>query len=108
MQRNQEKLHAPLYLGEFNQEPHGSAQTIGAFVRDLNAHNWSWSLWTYKIMSAQGTSSAWGIYRNPRPVRPLDPYRDSQQAWTDKCQQLLTDKLEPTPGLLEALGSVGK
>ena len=103
MGRNQEKLRCPLYLGEFNQEPHGSPQTIAAFTRDLEKHGWSWALWTYKTMSARGTRSMWGIYRNPQAVDPIDPYGDSERQMITKCQQMLTERLEPYPGLLEAL-----
>jgi len=103
MQRSQERLGTPLYLGEFNQEPHGSPRTIAAFVGDLDAHGWSWAFWTYKNLATNGTRTMWAIYRNPQPIEPLDPYRDSEQQWTDKCRQMQTKNLEAYPGLLDAL-----
>jgi endoglucanase len=105
MLRNQKILNCPLYLGEFNQEPYGSPDTLAAFISDLDRHTWSWTMWTYKIMAASGTRSMWGIYRNEQAVDPIDPFHDSEQQMIEKCRQMATDRLQPYPGLLDAIGS---
>lgn len=103
MRRNQELLHCPLYLGEFNQEPHGSPETMAAFIRELDKNGWGWAIWTYKVVQAQGTQSMWGLYRNQEPVKPVDPYRDSEAEMIRKCDAFRTSRLQPYPGLLEAI-----
>lgn len=105
MLRNQKILNCPLYLGEFNQEPYGSPDTLAAFIRDLDGHSWSWTMWTYKIIAAAGTRSMWGIYRNEQAVDPIDPYRDSEQQMIARCRQMASNNLQAYPGLLDAIGS---
>jgi hypothetical protein len=103
MRRAKERLRCPLYLGEFNQEPHGTPQSMAALTKDLDANGWSWALWTYKVAFPRGNRSMWGVYRNPAPMDPLDPYRDSEERLLAKCKQLRTERLERFPGLIEAL-----
>jgi len=103
LRRNQQRLRCPLYLGEFNQEPHGTPQSIESLTNDLDAGGWSWAIWTYKVVQSGGTRSMWGLYRNPAPIDPLDPYRDSEEQLVAKCKQMRTERLEPCPGLIEAL-----
>jgi hypothetical protein len=103
LRRHQQRLRCPLYLGEFNQEPHGTSQSIGAFTNDLNAGGFSWAIWTYKVAFTRGDRSMWGLYRNPAPMEALDPYRDSEEQLIAKCKQFRTERLERCPGLVEAL-----
>jgi glucan 1,3-beta-glucosidase len=103
MRRHQGRLGCPLYLGEFNQEPHGTPKSLAALAKDLDAHGWSWALWTYKVVFTGGTRSMWGLYRNPARADALDPYRDSEDRLLAKCRQLRTGGLERIPGLIEAL-----
>ena len=103
LRRNQQRLRCPLYLGEFNQEPRGSPQSIESLTKDLDAGGWSWAIWTYKVVQSGGTRSMWGLYRNPAPIDPLDPYRDSEEQLVAKCKQMRTERLERCPGLIEAL-----
>ena len=108
MRRSQERLGCPLYLGEFNQEPHGSPRTMAALTKDLDANGWSWAVWTYKVVFTAGNRSMRGLYRNPAPVEALDPYRDSEDRLIAKCRQLQTDRLERYPGLMEALSEASR
>ena len=107
LRRNQQRLRCPLYLGEFNQEPHGTPQSMSALTKDLDAGGWSWAIWTYKVVQSGGTRSMWGLYRNPAPIDPLDPYRDSEEQLVAKCKQMRTERLERCPGLIEALSRAG-
>jgi hypothetical protein len=108
LKRWQQKLKCPLYLGEFNQEPHGNPQTMAALTRDLEASGYSWAIWTYKVAFTNGDRSMWGVYRNPAGMDPLDPYRDTEEALVAKCKQVRTDRLERCPGLVEALSAAEK
>jgi hypothetical protein len=45
----------------------------------------------------------WGVYRNPKAMDALDPYRDSEDVLIAKCKQVRTEGLERFPGLVEAL-----
>jgi len=108
MRRWQRKLKCPLYLGEFNQEPHGTPQSMAALTKDLEASGWSWAIWTYKVAFAKGDRSMWGVYRNPEPMDALDPYRDDEKALLAKCEQVRTERLERRPGLVEALSGAGR
>lgn len=108
MRRWQQKLKCPLYLGEFNQEPHGTPQSMAALTRDMDAAGWSWAIWTYKVAFTKGTRSMWGVYRNPAAMDPLDPYRDSEEQLLAKCKAMRTERLERCPGLAEALSGPGE
>jgi hypothetical protein len=92
---------APFYLGEFNLEPHGTPATMAAYVTALGRHGWSWSVWTYKVVMKGGDRSMWGLYRNPRPVEPLDPFRDSEAELVRKMAQDRTERLEEYPGMAD-------
>jgi hypothetical protein len=103
LRRHQQRLRCPLYVGEFNQEPHGTPQSMAAFTKELDAGGFSWAIWTYKVVFTKGTRSMWGVYRNPAPIDPLNPYLDSEEQWVAKCKQVRTERLERCPGLVEAL-----
>jgi glucan 1,3-beta-glucosidase len=103
MRRHQGRLNCPLYLGEFNQEPHGTPQSLAALAKDLDRHGWSWAIWTYKVVFTGGTRSMWGLYHNPPKADALDPYRDSEDRLISKCRQMRTERLERFPGLIESL-----
>lgn len=85
---------APYYVGELNLEPHGTGATMAYILSSMNAHGWSWSPWTYKIMMPNGNSSMWGLYRNTKPVKPLDPFRDSESELIKKMDQMRTERLD--------------
>ena len=95
--------NAPFYLGEYNQEPHGTPATQRRLAEAMQARGWSWSLWTYKIIRSGGETSMWGLFRNPQPVTALDPFRDSPEAFIRKTAQLRTETLQEYCALVEAL-----
>ena len=101
LERFQRDWQAPFYLGEFNLEPHASSDTMAAFLKTLQANDWSWSIWTYKVVMTGGEKSMWGLYRNPAAVQPLNPYRDSEADLIKKMDQLRTEHLEAYPGMTE-------
>lgn len=92
----------PFYVGEFNLEPHGSGDAVASVINAFDANGISWSMWTYKVMYKGGGQSLWGLYENPNPVVPLDPYTDSLADWIRQCAQVRTEKLTANPGLLQA------
>jgi glucan 1,3-beta-glucosidase len=107
MRRHQKRLGCPLYLGEFNQEPHGTPKSLAALANDMDANGWSWAIWTYKVVFSGGTQSMWGLYRNPGKIEYLDPYQDSEERLIAKCRQLRSSRFERIPGLIESLSPPG-
>ncbi len=104
-EKTQAERQAPLYLGEFNLEPHGTPETLRAFLTTLNQHNWSWAVWTYKVVMRRGDASQWGLYRNEKPVEPLDPFRDSREELLRKMAQLRTERLNEYAAVAEVYRS---
>ncbi len=103
----QERWNAPYYLGEFNLEPHGSAALMGAVIKILESHGWSWSPWTYKVVMSHPESSMWGLYRDPQAVTPLNPFTDSEADLLKKLDQVRTERLEEYPGMTAVYRVVG-
>jgi hypothetical protein len=101
MKPQQLQKGTPLYIGEFNIEPHSSPETMKGILDAYEKEGWSWSVWMYKMVRSGGDASMWGLYRNPNPIEPLDPYRDSIDELIRKSQQVRTERLEPYPGLLD-------
>jgi len=94
----------PVYVGEFNQEPHGTRETMQAFVEEMLKHGWAFTQWSYKQVVARGKRNMWGYYRNPHPVEAIDPFRDSETEMVRKCEQYRTEKLELEERLAGVLG----
>ena len=90
---------APLYIGEFNLEPHGNSDNMREFTGLMSEQGWSWALWTYKAIAKSGPMGQWGFYRKAGPADVLDPYRDSEETLIRKMRQVLTENLENPPGL---------
>jgi endoglucanase len=67
----------PVYIGEFNIEPHANSAMLSSFSRGLTRQGWSWALWTYKIAFAGGGRSFWGWFYADKPVEPINPFADS-------------------------------
>lgn len=102
LERLQAEWGVPFYLGEFNLEPRGTPQTMQWLVSELRRRHWSWSVWTYKVVMRRGDRSMWGLYRNARPVEPIDPFRDSEQEIVRKLDQVRTERLDEHTELLKA------
>ncbi len=92
----------PMYIGEFNLEPHGTPDAMRDFTRELTADGWSWAMWTYKTDAKGGPMGQWGLYSRAEKPVPLDPYRDSEAALIGKMASVRTENLCPAPGLLDA------
>jgi aryl-phospho-beta-D-glucosidase BglC (GH1 family) len=84
----------PVYLGEFNQEPHGTRDTMNNLLQQMTRNDWAFSIWTYKIVVAGGNKSMWGYYRNPKPVDAINPFTDTEAQMIEKVAQYRTEKLE--------------
>jgi hypothetical protein len=95
----------PFYLGEFNVEPSGTPRTMATYIKALEKREWSWSVWTYKCAMRYGGGGMWGWYRSPRPMKALDPFRDSAEGWLEKIKQVRTENLEEDKGLTKAFQS---
>ncbi len=93
----------PFYIGEFGLEPNATPDTLAAVVRGFTDQGLSWSLWTYKVVRTGGGHDLWGLYENPNPITPLDPYTDTLAEWTRKCAALRTENLTEYPGFAQAL-----
>ncbi len=89
---------APFLAGEFQQEPHGSPQTLGKLIAEMDRRGLSWTVWTYKTAMKDGGGGMWGWVRADRPLDPIDPFRDSADAMIEKAGRLrgLTEDREMT------------
>lgn len=102
VERAQRRLNVPFFLGEFNMEPWGSPKTLSDMFAALRKHEWSWAIWTYKVVMTGGDKSLWGLYRNPAPVQPLDFFVDNAATLLRKMAQVRTDHLAVNEGALAA------
>jgi aryl-phospho-beta-D-glucosidase BglC (GH1 family) len=93
---------APLYIGEFNLEPHGNPEVMREFTGEMTRAGWSWALWTYKTDAKAGPMGQWGLYRRPGKPVPLNPYTDSEADLIAKMRSVRTENFEPAPGILAA------
>lgn len=91
--------NAPVYIGEFNLEPHGTPQVLKEYLAELDKANFSWALWTLKTIAPTGPMGQWGIYSAPGPVEPLNPFADSEAQMIEKLKNTRTEKLRIVPGL---------
>ncbi|MBN9502033.1 MAG: hypothetical protein BGO01_10375 [Armatimonadetes bacterium 55-13] len=92
---------APVYIGEFNLEPHGNPQVLREYVQGLDGAGFSWALWTYKTVSPNGPMGQWGIFSNPGPKPALNPFKDSEAELIAKLDQVKTENLKMAPGLTD-------
>jgi len=95
--------NAPLYIGEFNLEPHSSPAATREVVLEFERHGWSWALWTYKTMAKGGPMGQWGLFSFPGPAEAVDPFRDSEADMIRKIRAVRTESMREVPGLAEAL-----
>lgn len=94
--------NAPIYIGEFNLEPHGNAKVMREYVQGLDKAGFSWALWTYKTAAPGGPMGQWGIFSNPNPPAPLNPFADSEAQMIEKLRGIRTENLKMAPGLENA------
>lgn len=93
--------NVPLYLGEFNLEPHG-ADIAGEYLSAVQENGWSWSWWTYKIANTW-TGSLWGWYSSKPGLQLLDPFHDSAEEMLLKIEQVRTPNLVENETLTKAM-----
>lgn len=91
--------NAPVYIGEFNIEPHSTAETMATYTKTLDDSELSWALWTYKTVAPGGPMGYWGLWRDPRPANCVDPFADSAETAIRKMTQYRTENLEPVSEL---------
>ena len=94
--------NAPIYVGEFNLEPHGNPQVMREYVGELDKAGFSWALWTFKTVAPDGPMGQWGIYSAPARVDPLNPFSDSEAQMIQKLRQVRTENIRISPGLENA------
>jgi len=94
--------NAPIYIGEFNLEPQGNPKVMREYVKGLDAAGFSWALWTFKTAAPGGPMGQWGIYSNPNPPAPLNPFADSEEQMIAKLRGVRTENLKMAPGLENA------
>ena len=99
------RRNIPFYVGEFGLEPHGTGAILAGVVNTFQDKHLSSSLWTYKTVWTGGGQSLWSLYSNVKPVKPLDPYRDTEAELIQKCAQLGTDQLDRNPGVAQAFNA---
>ncbi|HEY3267940.1 MAG TPA: cellulase family glycosylhydrolase [Armatimonadota bacterium] len=94
--------NAPVYVGEFNIEPHGTPAIMSQYVKTLSDNDFSWAVWTFKTMNPSGPMGLWGLYSNPGAVDPINPFADTTAQMLAKIEQTRTERLAPAAGLLAA------
>ncbi len=92
---------SPLYIGEFNLEPHGDPASMRAVINEFDSMGWSWAIWTYKAVNANGPMGQWGIFRMPGKIAQIDPFTDDEATTIARIKTLRTERLEACPRLLE-------
>lgn len=91
--------NAPIYVGEFNLEPHGNPQVMKEYLKELDKAHLNWAMWTYKTMAPGGPMGQWGIFSKEGPADALNPFMDSETTMIAKLKQTQTGKLRIVPGL---------
>lgn len=91
---------APVYVGEFNIEPHGTAATMEKYIGKLSSSGIGWAIWTYKTVAVGGPMGFWGLYSKPGPAEALNPFTDSVAELKAKIAQVRTENLTPVAELL--------
>jgi hypothetical protein len=100
--RTQRNRPAPVYLGEFQLEPHGTPANLEAGLKALQQGGHSWAAWNYKVVMKDGSGGMWGWYRSTKPADLLDIYRDSADVLIQKSRQLRTENLQENSGMTAA------
>ena len=95
--RERDQRKVPVYIGEFNIEPHATQGMMTHFVETFDKNGLSWSLWTYKSAMRNGGGGMWSWFRSSNSIQPLDPFHDSVAELLKKTEQVRTEKLEETP-----------
>jgi len=93
----------PLYIGEFNLEPHGTPQAMHDVTHEMDTNGWSWAMWTYKTDAKGGPMGQWGFYRRTGKPVPLDPYQDSEAQLISKMKGERTENFEAVAGLVDSI-----
>jgi glucan 1,3-beta-glucosidase len=83
----------PHLVGEFQFEPHGNAGTLAKFIKELESRGHSWTIWTYKTAMKDGGGGMWGWHRAAKRLDPLDPFRDTPDAFLRKLALVKTENL---------------
>lgn len=92
----------PMYVGEFNSEPHGNSETVKRIIHLFEFSGIHWSFWSYKkVAGEKGKSEMWGLYYPEKKIKRLDPYLDSKKELLKKIKQLRTDRFEANKSLKE-------
>jgi hypothetical protein len=82
---------APLYIGEFQLEPHYSPSGMKKFVGQMEKAGWSWSVWTWKACGQSGPVGHWGLFRPKEKIEPCDPFHDSEVDLIRKIRSYRTE-----------------
>ncbi|BCM89238.1 hypothetical protein IAD21_01083 [Abditibacteriota bacterium] len=98
----QDKWQVPVYVGEWNLEPHGNPEKARMYAQTFDAANISWSLWTYKTTSKWG-GSMWGLYTPKTGLKAINPFTDSFEQIEAAMPEIRTENLVRNPDLAAAL-----
>lgn len=86
--REQERLGAPLYIGEFGGGP--SLKAIKSYMELFNKNGWHWTLWTYKTVPWGEVPALFAIYTYKDKWERPDLYEDSYESILAKFKLLDT------------------
>lgn len=92
--------NSPIYVGEFNLEPHGGTGPMVEYAHAMDAAGLNWAIWTFKTCNPNGPMGAWGLVSNPGGTSPIDPFVDDEKSMTAKLRAVRSDRLKAVdPGL---------
>ena len=98
----QDKWSVPVYIGEWNLEPHGTPEKFRQYVQTFEAANLSWSLWTWKT-SSKWSGSQWGLYTPKTGLKAINPFTDSFEQILVAIPEIRTENLVRNDELASAL-----
>lgn len=90
--------NVPIYIGEFNLEPHNSPEVMVRYTRIMTDNQFGWAMWTYKTVKADGPMNFWGYCSNPTAITPLNPFTDSESTLISRANQARTENLTVPTG----------
>ena len=93
----------PMYIGEFNLEPHGTPQGMHDVTQEMERLGWSWTMWTYKTDSKGGPMGQWGFYSRPHKPNALNAFVDTEDELLAKIKTTRTDEFKAVPGIADSI-----
>jgi glucan 1,3-beta-glucosidase len=88
------KYNVPFLVGEMNVVfPEAGGASMMRRTYDAHAnHHWATTMWSYKVLSAEGGTSTWGMVSNRKPARKIDVRTASKEEIENWMRGFATDE----------------